>query len=145
MGGPMIDVMPDPPLSGSSLNITTRFPGPTPFIPQVMIEFMGGNRRSFTFPGNPGMSEYSIVIPQSDVVNDVMAIEIKDPVVLQNIGITNAIGKPLAIQHQGILPGLAEGGYAACKKCCKKDLFQCHPETVLIRKKRGCQELNTLF
>jgi len=78
-GGAMIDVMPDPPLAGSLLNIKARFGGPMPFIPQVMVEFLGGNRRTFTFPGTPGMSEYSVEIPEGDLVNDVMGIEIKDP------------------------------------------------------------------
>ncbi|MCP4652286.1 MAG: hypothetical protein GY858_02730 [Candidatus Omnitrophica bacterium] len=78
VGGPMIDIMPNPPIAGQDLIIKTSFPSPIYFVPKLILEFTDGQRRALSFPQGVGLSMYEATIPSSEMVGPLHRVVIED-------------------------------------------------------------------
>ncbi len=80
MTGPTVNIMvnPDPPAAYAEMMVTAMFDQPTPFMPKLIVELDGGIRKEYMFSGAPGMSQYQMSVPSTDLTQNVMRVVVED-------------------------------------------------------------------
>ena len=73
-----INVMPEPPVIGTTLQVDVDFSEPPGFTPRLMVEFASGTRE-YIFSQGPGMDTYQLFLPVADMNSSILYMKVMDP------------------------------------------------------------------